>query len=146
MTVCDLSGRGESVTEGAISDERVYQMIDIGVTALTGTPEKEAVFIPRETTVAGESLGFQLFFSRLIAFLIRCREEFPAGSGDLSPEKHVHEALMALFQRTGYEPPSDLSVEAGSAEAYEPVPLAIAFSPPPSVRIGNRQVAFTFSW
>jgi hypothetical protein len=146
MTVCDLPDRGRSVTEGAISEERVYQLIDIGVTELTGAPEKEAVFIPRETTVAGESLGFQMFFSRIITFLIRCRDQFSAGPGDLSPETHVYEALMALFQHTGYEPPADLSVEAGNAEAYEPVPLAIAFTPPPSVRIGNRQVAFTFSW
>ncbi|MDQ5986644.1 MAG: hypothetical protein CSYNP_02374 [Syntrophus sp. SKADARSKE-3] len=146
MTVFDIPDRGRSVTEGAISEERVYQLIDIGVTALTGAPEKEAVFIPRETTVAGESLGFQMFLSRVIAFLIRCRDQFSAGPEELSPEKYVYEALVALFRRTGYEPPSDLSVEAGDAEAYEPVPLAIAFSPPPPVRIGDRQIAFTFSW
>lgn len=146
LAIHGLADAETAATEALISDERIRQLIEIGITSLAGTAGKDIAFMPQETTVAGESLRFQLFFSRMIGFLIYCRETFPAGPEDLNPEKQVYEALITLFRDTGHDPPFDLSVKAGAAEAGEPVPLAIAFSPPRQILPDSRQIAFTFSW
>jgi hypothetical protein len=134
------------VTETMISDERIKQFTEIGITPLAGTAGQDIAFIPKETTVAGVALSYQLFFSCLIGYLFRCRKTYIESNTELDPTIYVHQALITLFHDTGCGVPSDLSVEANGEEKGDSLSLAISFSPPRQIIPDSRQICFSLSW
>ena len=147
LAIHGLEGVGQAATESLIPAERARQMIEIGVMPLAGSIGKDAAFMPLETTVAGESLSFQLFLSRVIAFLLGQRSACDADSNGTDPEDFVYRSLKALLESSGHRSPADLTVRTGVAEDDDgAIPLEIAFTPAKSILPAPRQIAFTFSW
>jgi type VI secretion system protein ImpC len=132
-------------TETVLSEDRILQLLDIGIMPLLGGVGKDTAFMPKETTLSGGSLKFQLFFNRLVGFLFKLKEEAEdaAPQGDIAVQ--LGSALKELFQRTGHTPPEDISIEAGKAEEGKSIPLKIGFTPPATILPADR-LEFTFAW
>jgi len=135
-----------AATETIFPDDRIWQFVEIGVTPLTGAPGQDMAFMPKAAVASGASLLSQMFFSRIIGFLIRLREDYEESGGEAEPDRFVTEALAAFFKATGQEPPDDLMVTAGSGGEEGSAPLDIAFTPPAGISPTARKLEFTFSW
>ena len=146
LPVLPVAGSGSATTESVIPDDRLRQLKEVGITPLAGASMKDIAFIPKETTVSGESLALQLFFSRIIGFLMRCRDDFYDRTPGVRVEEYVMEALAGLFRAAGDDPPEDLSVKAGASGDASPLPLEITFTPPKRALHGATSLSFAFAW
>lgn len=142
LAVAD-SGQGPSPVMGLFGENQAAELIEAGFTPLLGAPGHDYAIIPRQATLDGGSFGFQLFFGRVIGWLLAARET--AGEVEASdPAGYVRQALTVLFTQTGQKVPQDLSVEAGE-EKDGRVPLSISFTPPGRI-YGGGSLTFTFAW
>jgi len=137
----NFNGLGDIATETPLDEGRIGEFTDIGITPLVGALKKDIAIIPKETVLDGSSLKFQLFFSRLISFLIWLRDNLP---GDVGPAQGVQGALSLFFQQTTGDAPQDIEVTAGPEENGL-VPLNIALTPPRSILHAQR-LQFGFAW
>jgi hypothetical protein len=141
------SNNNGSSTETLFSDDRIRQFAEIGITVLCGAAMQDVTFFPRGSAASGESLLFQLFFSRIIGYLIWKRDQAPEyDDGNSMPSEYVRNALEKLFKDAGDEPPSDLNVTAGEPDESGLVPVKITFTPPGNILPGTKKIEFTFSW
>jgi hypothetical protein len=137
----NFNGLGDIATETPLDEGRIGEFTDIGITPLVGALKKDIAIIPKETVLDGSSLKFQLFFSRLISFLLWLKDNLP---GDVEPASGVQGALSLFFQQTTGEAPQDLEVTA-EPEENGLVPLQIALTPPRSI-LHTQRLQFGFAW
>jgi hypothetical protein len=137
-------GEGRASTEAVIPVDRIRQFGEIGITVLSGTAMKDLAFVSSAKTVSGESLPFQIFFSRLVGALIRLRELTGMDAGMDDAELRLKEALSVFFRQTGGDPPPDLSVQ--FLETNDGWTVKIGFTPPRSALPGSGRFVFDFSW
>jgi type VI secretion system protein ImpC len=135
-----------AATETIFPDDRIRQFVEIGITPLTGAPGQDVAFMPKAAVASGTSLLTQMFFSRIIGFLIRIREGYDEGSQKVEPDRFVAESLAAFFEATGQESPDDLMVTAGPGGEEGSPSLDIVFTPPPGIFPQTGKLAFSFSW
>jgi type VI secretion system protein ImpC len=135
-----------AATETIFPDDRIRQFVEIGITPLAGAPGQDTAFMPKAAVASGASLLSQMFFSRIIGFLIRLREGYDARSEEAEPDRFVAAALAAFFEATGQTPPDDLLVTAGAGGEDGSAPLDIIFTPPPGISPTAGKLAFSFSW
>ncbi len=134
-------------TETLFSDDRIRQFAEIGITALCGASMQDIAFFPRGSVASGESLLFQLLFSRITGYLIWRREQAPEYSGGSSlPSEYVRNALERFFEDSGSELPYDLNVIAGEIDERGLVPLQITLTLSEYILPGGRKIGFIFSW
>ncbi|MBP7529874.1 MAG: type VI secretion system contractile sheath large subunit [Syntrophorhabdaceae bacterium] len=133
----------QASTEAVFSVDRLRQFGQIGLTPVAGISMKDIAFMPSALSVSGESLAFQMFFSRLTGFLIRLREDRGASPSD-EGEVLIEQALEAFFRRSGGHLPGDLSVK-GSVEGGR-LSFEIALTPPAAIVPDSRRITFTFAW
>lgn len=138
-----FEGGDQASTEAVFSVDRLRQFREIGLAPVAGISMKDIAFMPAALSVSGESLAFQMFFSRLTGFLIRLREDRGASPSD-EGEVLIEQALEAFFRRTGGPLPGDLSVKGsvgGGRLSFE-----ITLTPPAAIVPASRRITFTFAW
>lgn len=130
-------------TQAVFSVDRLRQFGEIGIAALGGVAMKDIALLPSAFTLSGESLSFQMFFSRLTAFLIRLREaQGSSVPDDASP--WLEDALETFFRLSGGHLPGDLSVKAREEQGR--FIFEITLTPPAAIIPGGRRITFSFSW
>ncbi len=134
----------EASTETVFTIDRLRQLGDIGLTPLAGVAMKDAACLPSARAISGESLPFQLFFSRITGFLIRLREENGASIPDDDAAAWLTRAFETFFRLSGGHTPGDLSVNASMNDGR--LIFAINLTPPATILSGTRRVSFTFAW
>jgi len=147
LAVFSESGNDGYSTETLFSDDRIRQFAEIGITVLCGAAMQDVAFFPRGSAASGESLLFQLFFSRIIGYLIWKRDQAPEyADGNFAPSEYVKDALEKLFKDAGSEPPYDLDVTAGGPDENGLVPVKIVFTASGNILPHTKKIEFTFSW
>ena len=144
LPLADFSQAGAAATEMHLSEDRLMEFIDAGMTPLYGPLRKDTAFLPKEVNAAEGSFKFQMFTSRILGFLFWCRENLAVEQGDLAGS--LKTALSMYWQRTGHKPPADLDVKAGPETDDHRIPLNISMTPPTSVLPGGHHLEFTFAW
>jgi len=142
----EFAGEGSASTETVFSEDRILQMVEAGITPLTGALKKDFALVPKETTLSGGSLKFQLFFNRIVGYLFYLKEVMGNAALQADPGARLAVALAELFRQTGHQPPEDLSIRADPAEEGKPTLLRIAFTPPVSILPGTEPLQFTLTW
>jgi type VI secretion system protein ImpC len=135
-----------AATEAIFPEDRILQFVDVGITPLAGVPGQDTAFMPKAAVASGASLLSQMFFSRIIGFLIRLREDYEESSEKAEPDRFVTEALTDFFKATGQEPPDDLMVTAGAGGEEGSAPLDIVFTLPQGISPTAGKLEFSFSW
>ena len=134
--------RNTASIQALLPDERIIQLVEIGITPAVGAKNKDFIFIPKETSFAGESIKFQMFFNRIIEAIINIKEQ---KESDLTPEQGIKTALIELFAKTGHDSPENISVIAQD-DSYDQKVFLISFLPPSSVIVSSDMIEFTFIW
>ena len=146
LAVTDFGGNRPAAAEMDLSENRLMEFVEAGITPLVGPLRRDTAFIPKGVTLAGGSMNFQLFFSQLLGFILWCRDhmEETIGRGDIAA--NLKTALAKYWEQTGYPPPTDLSITSGPADASGTTPLTVSLTPPPAVLPGAPPLEFGFSW
>lgn len=146
LAVLDFGDTIPTPTEMILSEDRLAEFIEIGITPVQGIAGKDIAFTPRETTLGGSSLKYQFFTSRILTFLWWYRDNMDEEkmSGDLCT--NIKDALSLFWEKTGYSPPEDLEITAEEAVERKPVNIRIGMTPPTSVLPGGRRLEMTFLW
>jgi type VI secretion system protein ImpC len=107
-------------TEVPFSDERIDQFVKGGILPLISMLNKDSVFLPAETTVAGGSLAYQLFLSRISQFIFWCKDNLGPGLGPADLEENLKKGLCVVLGKVGPSRPPrsrNLSKPTGSRKA-----------------------------
>ncbi len=140
LSVCDETNTAS--TQALFSDDRIMQMVEAGITPIAGSKNKDIAFIPREASLSGDSIKFQMFINRVIESLLHLREKTVSDE----PEDDIRAALTHLFTQTGHPGPSNIEViKSGKASAEEKI-FHISFVPPETVLLNSGKIEFTFAW
>jgi len=133
-------------TEMILSENRLAEFVEVGITPLQSGKGKDSAFIPKEVTRAGGSLKYQLFVAKVLGFLWWCRDNMDREirTGDIGT--NLTTAFDLFWQNTGQPTPDDLEITAGTAEGDESIPLTIRMTPPRSVLTGGHALEMTFLW
>ena len=138
---------GEIPLEFLPDDNRYEQMIRAGIMPLTAMKKSDAVFSPREVSVANGSLAYQLLLSRVTQFIFQCQASF---SGDLpaqSLEATLKHAFHRFWEMTGHVlPEANLTVSAGPAGSDGKIPLHVDLLTPADILPGGHHVVLDFFW
>ncbi len=133
-------------TETHFSDERIDQLIRIGVIPLVSPLNKDFIVIPRETMAGGGSLSYQLFLSRVTQFLFWCKDHFEP---DLEPailEERLRWAFGLFWERSGNMPPKGFEVSAIRAKPDLPLQVRITIDPSRQMVASGKRVELDFNW
>ena len=146
LALHELPGERPISTEMSLSENRLMELIEAGLTPLFGMLNKDIAFIPKATMVAGDSLAYQLFITRFLGFLFWCREHLGNAESGMDIARDVKNAISLFFQKSSGEPPVDLTVVAGQTDEDGSIPLHISLTPPRSILGGEQKLELTFDW
>ncbi len=145
LPVAGVKGAGNMATQSAVSEDRIHEFVECGITPLVGALYKDIALIPREATAAGAAVRGQLFLNQVLGFFFWCKEHLdgPISQGDIG--QNLSQTFEMFWELTGQPAPRDLEISpVGQAE--NGIPLRIAFTPPHSVLAGANRIEFTFTW
>ncbi|MFH1136238.1 MAG: type VI secretion system contractile sheath large subunit [Pseudomonadota bacterium] len=146
LTLLDPTGKGPLAAEIHLSEDRIMEFIEAGVTPLVGVQRKDRAFFPKETALAGNSFRFQLFMSQLLGFFFHAKDNLDQEmrTGDLA--ENLTAALAGYWEKRGGRPPRDLTIQAGPPDESGGIPLRISLTPPGDALSGGGKLDFTFTW
>ena len=146
LPLAEMADQGPMATEMAMPEDRLMEFIEAGIMPLLGPLRKDTAFFPKEVSLAGGSVKFQLFFSRLLGFLFRYR----ADRADAVDSNELAVALTAGLTRfwvgTGQPVPEDLEIRPLPESDDGVLRLRVGLTPPAALLPGGSKVEFTFSW
>ncbi len=146
LEVAEVHEGGITCTEAVFNEDRIMQLVEVGIIPITGVMMKDMAIAPKEGTFSGGSLRFQLFFNRIIGFIFRLKQEIGNNAKDSNLPQMVKSALIGLFKDTGHSPPQDLSVQIATPQKESnELPLVIEFTPPASIIPISERLKFFLS-
>lgn len=142
LAMVNYNGKNTASTQALFSEDRIMQLVEAGITPVVGMKNKDFAFTPKEASLAGDSIKFQMFINRIIESLINIRKKRVS---DNIPEDDIKTALVELFKQTGYNPPEDIVVIDGSNALDDQKVFNISFRPPESLISCSGKIKFTFA-
>ncbi|WP_299984009.1 type VI secretion system contractile sheath large subunit [Desulfobacula sp.] len=143
LAMVDCDGKNTASTQALFSEDRIMQLVEAGITPVVGMKNKDVVFIPKESSLAGDSIKFQLFINRVIEMLIHLKED---GISDNYVEEGISSAVKDIFIQTGHHSPDDVLVINDNNALDGQKVFHISFTPPESVIAGLGKIEFSFAW
>ncbi len=145
LPMFSADGKNYASTEVLLSEDRIMQFAEAGITPLVGAKNKDFAFMPRQSSIAGSSIKFQMFFNRLIEALICMRNNI---SSDESPVKAIESLISDMFVKTADTPVEDISVveDTRTRNADNSTVFMISFKPPLNLVSGTEKIEFSFVW
>jgi len=140
-------GRKPLATETLLAEDRISQFLKSGITPLVSAFGKDMAFVPRETTVVGGSLRYQLLVTVLSRFLFWCKDNFVPGLelGDL--EQALKKAFALFWEQTGQTAaPQVLDIRVTKPEVDKPARVRLTVEPPRQVLPSGQRVELEFTW
>lgn len=146
LAVLDSGNTLPTPTEMVLSEDRLMEFIEIGITPLQGVAGKDIAFTSRETTLGGGSLKNQFFTSRILTFLWWYRENVDEEKMSDDLGTNIKDALGLFWQETGHSLPEDLEITAEETAECKQIAIRIGMTPPASILPGGRRLEMTFLW
>ncbi len=132
-------------TEAAFSEDRIHQFIRGGIIPLVARHGQDVAFAPAESTLAGGSLAYQAFASRITQFLLWCKDNLRADIEPANIERDLREAFSLYWGRVGHPKPEGLEVSA-SPGPDDRIPLRITLKPSRQILPTGEKVEMEFVW
>jgi hypothetical protein len=139
-------GKNPLPTEIYLTEDRIQQFLQSGITPLVGQRRQDVAFVPAETTVAGDSLCYQLFLTCATQFTIWCQDNL---SDALEPEELEHilkEAFTGFLEKGGFPGGEQIEVKAGPPAEDNRIPVHISIKPVRRVLTSGRKVELDIFW
>jgi len=116
-------------TEASFNEDRIEQFIKAGIIPLVSPYNQDISFVPAETAVAGGSLGYQLFLSRITQLLFWCKDNIEKSIEPSGIEADIRKAFSLLWQKTGHPVPENLEISVVRPEPDQPAIAHIIIKP-----------------
>ncbi len=129
-------------TEVSFSDERINQLLKVGILPLVPVPDRDTVFLPAETTVAGGSIAYQLFLSMITQFIFWCRDNLDP----IDLEASLKRAFVLFWERSGHPTPQDLAISVSRPGPERSVMVRLTFSPSRQILPSGERIEMEFKW
>jgi len=133
-------------TEIFFANDRVDQLLRIGIIPLSSARKKDIVFASKETTVAGNSLRYQILLSALSRFIFWCLDNFDKGMPPQQIEENFTQAMVLFWEKSGDRLPKDLVISAGCPDPENRIPLRISLTPPHRLLPSGEKIELEFRW
>ncbi len=151
MKVVDLALNGGNATmlcptEASFTDDRIDQFIRGGITPLVSRKGKDVAFTPAESTLAGGSLRYQTFVSRITQLILWCNDNFEKDLESLEIQESLKRAFSMFWEKSGHAGPEDLEISAGRPDPDNRIPLHIALKPSRQILPTGEKAEIDFVW
>ena len=141
-----VEGNRSLPTEVHLAEERIDQFVRGGIIPLVSAFNQDIAFIPLEANVAGTSLRYQLFLSRITRFLFWCKDHFPKELDPAGVEKNLKTAFSLLWERSGHPAPPKMEVSVRQTKPDQPFSVKIALETPRQVLPSGEKVELELQW
>jgi type VI secretion system protein ImpC len=145
LPMVDLGSGEPTAAELPISEDRMAEFIEAGITPLVSPKRKDTAFFPRETAFGGASLKVQMFLCLVLGWLFeqqKARQSFE--QGDLA--ESLKAGLTALFEKSGQPGPAVLEIKIMETRDDGSILMDVQLQPPHSMMAGAPELHFTFVW
>jgi type VI secretion system ImpB/VipA family protein len=151
MKVVDLALSGGDTsaprpTEASFAENRIDQFIRGGITPLVAQKGKDVAFAPAESTLAGGSLGYQAFLSRITQLILWCNDNFKEGLEPVELQEGLKRTFSLFWEKSGHSGPEDLEISAGHPDPDNRIPLHITLKPSRQILPTGEKVEMDFVW
>lgn len=133
-------------TETNFSDERIGQFIRGGITPVVSPLNKDFAFIPKETTLGGSSLAYQLFLSRISHFLFCCKDHFEKDLEAGLLEQNLKKAFSSFWEKSGALFPNSFEISAKRQKGGQPFGVRIIIEPSRQMLPSGEKVELELNW
>lgn len=133
-------------TETNFSDDRIDQLVRIGLTPLVSFLNKDFIFIPKETTAGEASLSRQLFLSRVTRFLFWCKDHFETRLETTVLEEKLKRAFSLFWERSGNLFPLGFEVSAKRSRPDRPPLVKILIEPSNQMLPSGERLELELTW
>lgn len=133
-------------TETALTRDRIDQFIRAGLMPLVAARGQDIAFAPAQTTVAGESLSYQLFASRVTQFILWCKDNFQRDLTADELQTDLAQAITRFWENSGHGAPDQMHVSAAAAGSDGRIPLRIEVAPMRDILSSGRSLVMEFGW
>ncbi len=133
-------------TEAHFGEERIDQFIRAGIIPLVSTLNRDVAFLPGETTVAGGSLSYQLFLSRITQFLLKCKD---TSEDDLKPaevEKRLEQSFSVFFEKHLNIAPRRFRIAVNRPAPEKPMTVSLLVEPSRQMLPSGEKVELELNW
>lgn len=133
-------------TEVDLNDERIGQFIRAGIMPLVSSVNRDIAFFPGERTVAGTSLKYQLFLSRMVHFLLWCKDHIEK---DLAPElleERIKKGFILFWEKSGHPVPKDFEISVRNLPAEKSAMVKLTIQPPREILPSGERVELELPW
>ncbi len=141
-----VEGNRSLSTEVHLAEERIDQFVRGGIFPLVSAYNQDAAFLPREVNVAGTSLRYQLFLSRITRLLFWCKDHFPREHDRAGLEKNLQAGFRLLWERSGHPAPSEMEISVRQTRPDQPFIVKIALETPRQVLPSGEKVELEVQW
>ncbi len=133
-------------TEAAFSENRIDQFIRGGIVPLIAQQGKDVAITPAESTLAGGSLSYQAFMSRITQLLLWCKDNFKKDLEPLKLEEGIHRAFSLFWEKSGHSGPENLEISASQPGPDNQILLRIALKPSRQILPTSEEIEMEFVW
>jgi len=133
-------------TETNFSEDRIEQFIRGGIIPLVSSYNKNIVFTPYETTVAGTPLNYQLLLTRISRLIFWCKDNFEKGMEPAELEKSLHGAFSLFWEKSGHPAPENLQISAEKPDPNKPAMVRLILEPSRQILFPKETVELKFHW
>ena len=133
-------------TEAALDENRIDQLIASGLIPLVSFKNRDMAFVPGDPTISGDSLAFQLVLSRIVQFVIRCKERFGKDLSASDLEAKLESTLSRFWERTGHSLPEDVRISIGKPDPTGSALVSIMIRPQPAILPSPEPIEFQLNW
>jgi len=141
-----VEGNRSLTTEAYLAEERIDQFVRGGIIPLVSAYNQDVAFLPLEANVAGSSLRYQLFLSRITRFLFWCKDHFPRELDPAGVEKNLKTTFSLLWERSGHPVPSKMELSVRQTKPDQPFIVKIALEAPRQVLPSGEKVELEVQW
>ena len=146
LGLADIGTDSPTCTEMILPHDRIAEFATVGIMPLQSAGGSDRAFISKETSVGGASFKYQLFIDRILAFLWWCRNNLDTEITKGSIEANLTTAFELFWQNSGQPTPDDLTVNAGTMEDDELIPITIRMTAPRSILPDGNTLELTYHW
>ncbi len=137
---------GHCPTEACFAEERMHQFIRAGIMPLVASKNQDIAFMPAETTVAGSSLSYQAFVSRVGQFVLWCKDHFRKDLEPVELQKALEGAISLFWERSGHSLSGNLQISASQPDLDNRIPIRILMEPSRQILPSGEKVELEFAW
>jgi hypothetical protein len=103
-------------------------------------------FTPAETTVAGGSLSYQAFVTRVTQFILWCKDNFNKDLEAAELQNRLERAFALFWERSGHLVPTSLVISTGQPGPDGGIPLRIVIEPSRQILPSGEKMEMEFVW